>query len=89
MSPELFIDLAVRTLRTALLLSAPPLLASLTVGVLISLLQSVTQMQEQTLVMVPKMLVIVIVLLLFLPWMMQTLLGFTAQLIISMPDYVR
>ena len=89
MTPELFIDLASRTLRTALILAAPPLIASLIVGVLISLFQSVTQMQEQTLVMVPKMLVIVIVLLLFLPWMLQTLLSFTSQLIISIPSYVR
>ena len=89
MTPELFVDLASRTLRTALMLAAPPLIASLIVGVLISLFQSVTQMQEQTLVMVPKMLVIVIVLLLFLPWMLQTLLSFTSQLIISIPSYVR
>ena len=89
MTPEFVIDLATQTLRTALLLAAPPLLAGLIVGVLVSMFQSVTQMQEQTLVLVPKMLAIAVVLLLCLPWMLQILLGFTSQLFIQLPAYLR
>lgn len=89
MSSEFFVDLAARTLRTALLLAALPLLAGLFVGVIISIIQSVTQIQEQTLVLVPKMLVVAVVLLLFLPWMLQVLLDFTATLFSHLPDYVR
>jgi flagellar biosynthetic protein FliQ len=89
MTPELVIDLASRTLRTALLLATPPLVAGLLVGVAISIFQSVTQIQEQTLVMVPKMFVVVVVLMLALPWMLQLLINFTANLFIHVPDYVR
>lgn len=89
MSSEFFVDLAARTLRTALLLAALPLLAGLFVGVIISIIQSVTQIQEQTLVLVPKMLAVAVVLLLFLPWMLQVLLDFTTTLFSHLPDYVR
>jgi flagellar biosynthetic protein FliQ len=89
MSSEFFVDLAARTLRTALLLAALPLLVGLFVGVIISIIQSVTQIQEQTLVLVPKMLAVAVVLLLFLPWMLQVLLDFTTTLFIHLPDYVR
>jgi len=89
MPPEFFIDLATRALYTALLLSAPPLLATLVVGVLVSIFQAVTQMQEQTLVLVPKILVVALVLILALPWMLQILLTFTATLMTHLPEYVR
>jgi flagellar biosynthetic protein FliQ len=89
MTPEFVIDLAMRTLRTALLLSAPPLLAGLIIGVGISIVQAMTQIQEQTLVQVPKMFGVVLVILLVLPWMFQLLLNFTAQLFVHIPEYVR
>jgi len=89
MTPEFFVDLTTRTLHTALLLAAPPLLAGLVVGVVVSIFQAITQMQEQTLVLVPKILVIALVLLLCLPWMLQVLLTFTATLFVHMPEYVR
>ena len=89
MTPEFFVDLVHRTLHTALLLAAPPLLAGLVVGVLISIFQALTQMQEQTLVLVPKIVVVALVLLLCLPWMLQVLLSFTATLFTHLPEYVR
>jgi flagellar biosynthetic protein FliQ len=89
MTPEFFVDLATRTLHTALLLAAPPLLAGLVVGVAVSILQAITQMQEQTLVLVPKILAVALVLLLCLPWMLQVLLTFTTALFTHFPYYVR
>ncbi|HEY7492897.1 MAG TPA: flagellar biosynthesis protein FliQ [Candidatus Tectomicrobia bacterium] len=89
MTPEFLIDLAARSLQTALLLAAPPLLAGLVVGVLVSIFQAVTQIQEQTLVLVPKILAVIVVLMLCLPWMLQLLLSFTANLFIHLPDYIR
>lgn len=89
MTPEFLVDLASRTLRTALLLATPPLIAGLLVGVAISIFQSVTQIQEQTLVMVPKMFAVVVVLMLALPWMLQLLINFTANLFMHVPDFVR
>jgi flagellar biosynthetic protein FliQ len=89
MTPEFFVDLITRTLYTAILLAAPPLLAGLVTGVLVSIFQAVTQMQEQTLVLVPKIVVVSLVLLLCLPWMLQMLLTFTATLFTHFPAYVR
>jgi flagellar biosynthetic protein FliQ len=89
MTPELAIDLSMRALRTALLLAAPPLLAAVVVGVLISIFQSVTQIQEQTLVQVPKMFAVVVVLMLTIPWMLELLLNFTANIFLQLPSFVR
>jgi flagellar biosynthesis protein FliQ len=88
MSPEFFVDLVTRMLHTAILLAAPPLLAGLVVGVAVSIFQAITQMQEQTLVLVPKLLAVALVLLLCLPWMLQVLLTFTTTLFTHFPDYV-
>jgi len=89
MTPEFFIALAARTLRTALLLAAPPLLAGLLIGVFVSVIQTIMQIQEQTLVLIPKLLAVVVVLLLCLPWMLDILLGFTQFLFLHIPEYVR
>jgi flagellar biosynthesis protein FliQ len=88
MAPEFFVDLVTRMLHTAILLAAPPLLAGLVVGVAVSIFQAITQMQEQTLVLVPKLLAVALVLLLCLPWMLQVLLTFTTTLFTHFPDYV-
>jgi flagellar biosynthesis protein FliQ len=88
MSPEFFVDLVTRMLHTAILLAAPPLLAGLVVGVAVSIFQAITQMQEQTLVLVPKLLAVALVLLLCLPWMLQVLLTFTTTIFTHFPDYV-
>jgi flagellar biosynthesis protein FliQ len=62
-------------------LGAPAMLLALLVGLLISFLQALTQIQEMTLTFVPKVLVILLSLLLFLPFMLQTLIGFTHDLV--------
>jgi flagellar biosynthetic protein FliQ len=59
------------------------------VGVAVSIFQAITQMQEQTLVLVPKILAVALVLLLCLPWMLQVLLTFTTNLFTNLPTYVR
>ena len=89
MTPEFFADLVTRTLHTAILLATPPLLAGLVVGVAVSIFQAITQMQEQTLVLVPKFLAVALVLLLCFPWMLQVLLTFTTNLFTNLPNYVR
>jgi flagellar biosynthesis protein FliQ len=65
-----------QALYTTLLLAAPPLLAALVVGTTVSLLQTVTQLQEITLSFIPKMAAVVAVLTLMSGWMMQTAMGF-------------
>ncbi len=75
------IDLAHETVIVALKLGAPVMLLALVVGLAVSFLQALTQIQEMTLTFVPKMLVILVSLLLLLPFMLETLAGFTQSLV--------
>ena len=72
-----------------LLASAPMLLAGLVVGLLISIIQSVTQIQEITLSFVPKIVVVLAVFVLSLPWMSDLLIDYMQELLNGIPDLVR
>jgi flagellar biosynthetic protein FliQ len=72
-----------------LLASAPMLLAGLVVGLLISIIQSVTQIQEITLSFVPKIVVVLAVFVLALPWMSDLLIDYMQELLNGIPDLVR
>ena len=74
---NIYLELAGQALLLTLLLSAPPLLASLMVGFLISLWQAMTQVQEQTLTFVPKIFITLLTLVVTAGWMLQKLLDFT------------
>ena len=82
-------DLARRSIMVALQLSLPILLLSLVVGVIVSLFQAVTQIQEQTLTFVPKIIVLVLALVILGPWMLHTIVGFTASLFASLPTTIQ
>ena len=73
----------------ALTLAAPILLTALVVGLGVSLFQAVTSIHEQTLSFVPKVLGIVVVLVIALPWMLRSAVEFTTMLIEKMPQMVR
>jgi flagellar biosynthesis protein FliQ len=77
-----------QTLWTIAQLSAPILITALVIGLVISLIQAVTQINEQTLSYVPKIIGIALVLIIAGPWMLQTLLDFTAHLFSSLPSLV-
>jgi len=88
MTPELVISIGKSALETAILISAPILLLSLIIGLIISIFQAVTQINEATLTFVPKILVTFIALLIFFPWMLRIMLGFTTTLFTNIPAYV-
>jgi flagellar biosynthetic protein FliQ len=77
MTESELLDLARSGMLVMVKVAAPPLLAGLAVGLLISLFQALTQIQEATLTFVPKVLTVLLVLLLFLPFMLHTLFDFT------------
>ena len=79
------VDLTMRTLELALKIGLPLLLASLVVGLLVSVFQAVTQIQEQTLSFVPKLLAVSGAALVALPWMMQIMIKYTTELFRSFP----
>ncbi len=88
MTDSTVITLAQEAVKLSLFLSAPMLLAGLVVGLAISILQAVTQIQEMTLTFVPKIIVMVLVFFLTLPWMLHKLMEFTTNLILSIPQII-
>lgn len=89
MSPELVIGVARQAIQVTLLVSLPILGIGLVVGVLVSLVQAATQIQEMTLTFVPKIISIFVGLLLLLPWIMNQLVTFTVEVFNNIPNYVR
>lgn len=74
---------------TALVVAAPMLLLGLITGLIVSIFQAVTQIQEQTLTFIPKIVVSAVALLLFGPFMLAMLTDFTARVFSSIPQYVK
>lgn len=74
---------------TLLLISAPTLIVSLIVGLIISIFQAATSIQEATLTFVPKMIVMAVVLVLTLPWVLDVLISFTTNLFSQIPTIAR
>ena len=87
MSPDVVVSIGQKALEVALWVSAPMLVASLVVGLLISIFQAVTQIHEMTLTFVPKILAVFVALSLAFPWMLQVMMGFTTNLIQNLATY--
>ncbi len=83
MSPESVMSLGQGAMKVALSLASPPLLAALVSGLVISLLQAATQVNEQTLSFIPKILAVIMALLIAGPWMLTTLLEYMRTLFAS------
>ena len=89
MTPELVTSIFLQAIKTAILLAAPMLVSGLLVGLLVSMFQAVTQLNEMTMTFIPKMLVVAVALLIFMPWMIQTMTDFTHNLLVNIPLYAR
>lgn len=89
MTPEFVTGFFLQAIKTAIFLAAPMLVVGLITGVLVSMFQAATQINEMTLVFVPKMLGVALALLVFFPWMLNLIIGFTETLLINLPNYVR
>lgn len=88
MTPEMVTEIGRQAIETTLLVSAPMLGLSLVVGLLVSIFQTMTQINEATLSFVPKVVAVFGAVLMFLPWMMGVLIAFMTQLITNIPLYV-
>lgn len=89
MSEQLILELGHNTLKTTALLAGPLLGAALIVGLIISVLQAVTQINEATLTFIPKMAIVAIVLVVAAPWMLDVMSQFTIQLFTGITEMVR
>ena len=75
-----FVALGVQTLKLALILSLPMLLAGLIAGLAISIFQATTQINEMTLSFIPKIIIVAVVMILTMPWMMNEMIDFTTHM---------
>ena len=86
MNPQDAVDLGREAVNMALLLGAPVLATALVVGLVIGLLQAMTQVQEQTVSFVPKLVAMVVVLSLMLPWLVHQMVQYSHDLIANIPN---
>lgn len=89
MTVELVSQVSKQTFETILLVGGPVLVVSLIVGVLISIFQAVTQLQEMTVTFVPKIIAVFLTLLVALPWMIRVMVEFTRSIFENIPLYVK
>ena len=89
MSPEFITSYFIQAIKTAMLLAAPMLCVGLIVGILVSIFQAATQINEMTLVFVPKMMGVALALLVFFPWMLRVVTDFTLNMFTNLPMYIR
>ena len=86
-TPDQAIQIAREAMLVTLLLSAPMLGFGLIIGLLVSIFQAVTQINEMTLTFIPKILAVAAALAIFLPWIVNTLVDFTVNLLNQLPNY--
>ena len=89
MTPEFVITVVRDAMATAFYVAAPPLLAALVVGLLISVFQAVTQIQEMTLAIIPKMVAVLIALMIAFPWLLEVITTYTINVFRLVPTVVR
>jgi len=80
MTPEMVVSIGRDAVMTMLMVSAPMLLSGLLIGLIISILQAITQVHEMTLTFIPKIVVVAVSLIIFLPWIMNVVTEFTRRL---------
>ena len=86
MDPQTAIDLGREAVNTALMLGAPVLVCGMVVGLAVGLLQAMTQVQEQTVSFLPKLVAMIIVLSLSLPWLVNEMVRYSHDLIVNIPN---
>ena len=88
MTPDTVIKLAEQSIYMIIIISAPMLLIALAVGLIVSVFQAMTQIQEQTLAFIPKILAVFLALVFFGPWMVTLLLDYTRDLFQQLPHII-
>lgn len=89
MSEDFIITFGMESIKVTLLLAAPMLGFGLATGLLVSIFQAVTSIQEMTLTFIPKILAVFLALVLFFPWLLHLIIEFTAKILINFPAYIR
>ena len=83
------VALGLETFKIALMLALPALLTGMFIGLAVSIFQATTQINEQTLSFIPKILGVIIVIILTMPWMLNEMIDFTTNVFNMIPDFVQ
>ena len=89
MSGDLVIQMAQEALRVVLLVSAPMLGLGLAVGLMVSVFQATTSIQEQTLAFIPKIVAVFVAILIFGPWMLRIMVEYFTNTFVNLPLYIK
>ena len=89
MTPEFIIGFARQSIELTLMISLPMLGVGLIVGLVVSIFQAATQIQEMTLSFIPKIISIFLALLLAFPWIMDKIITYTREIFLNIPTYIR
>jgi flagellar biosynthesis protein FliQ len=88
MTPDSVIKLAEQSIYTMIMIASPLLLIALGIGLIVSIFQAMTQIQEQTLAFIPKILAVFVSIIFFGPWMLTLILDFTTNLFENMHRFI-
>jgi flagellar biosynthetic protein FliQ len=86
MTPEFVVDIGRQAIETVLFVAAPMLIAALVIGLVISIFQAATQINEQTMTFIPKIVGVFVTLLIFAPWMLQKATAFLIMIFNRLPN---
>ncbi len=89
MSEEMVLAIGTEALKTTLYLAGPMLIAAMVIGIVVSILQAITQINEATLTFIPKMVAVVLVLLVMAPWMMRVMQEYSVSVFESAGQWIR
>ncbi len=89
MTPEFVVSIGREAIKVLLIVILPLMGVGLIVGLLVSIFQAVTQLQEITLTFIPKILAVFLLLLLIAPWMLGVMMDFTRDILLNIPGYTR
>ncbi|AEG72097.1 MULTISPECIES: flagellar biosynthesis protein FliQ [Ralstonia solanacearum species complex] len=88
MTPEYVLNMARQAMQVAMMIGAPMLLVSLVVGLLVAVFQAATQLNEQTLSFIPKLLAVAATMVLAGPWVLGVIVDYTRDVLTNIPNYV-
>ena len=88
MTDATVVGIARDAILTILLVAGPALLIGMLVGLIVSIFQATTQIQEQTLTFIPKIVAVLVSIVIFGPWMLRHLVDFAERLLANLPDYI-
>jgi flagellar biosynthetic protein FliQ len=89
MTEQTVIDIAGKAIMVAMKIAAPALISTLLVGLIVSIIQAATQINEQTLTFIPKIIILSLTLALAGPWILQTMMNFTIEIMNTIPTVTR